>query len=61
MTKKHYELIAKVIRQETESYPKHSPEYLAIGFLVSNLAEKLKGDNINFNSDRFFRACGLEE
>ena len=59
MTRKDYEAIARIIRENMgyhipESGPEiHAPE------LVTALADYMAQDNLRFNRDRFVNACGL--
>lgn len=71
MTKKDYELIAGVIREQciehngSLSVPYESDEYYAryegkidaLEYLVDNLARKLSADNPRFDAKIFRKAC----
>jgi len=56
MTKRDYELIAKVLRVELEKFP--SAEFVITG-LASSFARVLKEDNPAFQSEKFFQAALL--
>jgi len=47
MTRKHFELIAKVLRAESAPYD-----------LCKRMAEAFHYENANFNEARFLEACG---
>lgn len=58
MTKKDYELIASVLRDEyIYSPPEHKKVIEGVAELM---AQRLRGDNIRFDSLRFYQACGIE-
>lgn len=66
MTRKDYELIAKVINplvEGLEVLTKVKPEaYTHISVvreLVNNLSDKLQADNPRFDRGKFWQACGL--
>lgn len=60
MTKKDYELIAKVIREDFEDFKelKVHPSHWH-GLLVSELAMAFHQDNHKFDWLKFKRACGI--
>jgi hypothetical protein len=66
MSKKDYVLIASVIRDSVEGQKEGSHRVVSsANAVISNIAyymaEKLKGDNIKFDSGRFLTACGVEQ
>ena len=52
MTKKDYELVAKVIRETGVS--EHFKKIVAI-----NLAEAFRNENPDFKGSKFFEVCGI--
>lgn len=54
MTKKDFELIANVLYQA-------KVEGLQVEEIIERFAEVLKGRNIKFNTEKFFKACGVIE
>lgn len=57
MTRKDYQLIAKVI-SETLDHMGNNPSYrLAIDTLTNSLCHELTADNPRFNDRRFWEAC----
>lgn len=69
MTRKDYEMIAKVISQTKEFYEKDIPYNYMVSQvqlsgsissrLVDHLSNLLKEDNSRFDSERFREACGF--
>jgi hypothetical protein len=69
MTRKDYEMIAKVISQTKEFYEKGIPDNYMVSQvllsasvssrLVDHLSDALKEENPRFNPERFREACGL--
>ena len=62
MTKKDYELIADVIKENFESFKSlevHPSHYQHL--LVSELAKALHQDNVRFDWRKFKQACGVIE
>lgn len=62
MTKKDYEKIAAVLRQNQGKYDlgnDNTPPYVVLSDLASDLAVMLQFDNDRFNQDKFLEACGL--
>lgn len=55
MTKKDYELIARVLL-ESKEYLQEMKHWV----LVHNMADELKKTNPLFDSVKFFQACGFE-
>lgn len=49
MTRKHYKIIAEAIRNE-----------INIVRVVDNLVIAFQNDNKNFDSDKFYEACGIK-
>jgi hypothetical protein len=64
MTRKDFELIARVIRQTRDVSTEDSPEFIE-GQLTMNdavaqaLAAELWATNERFDADRFRKACGV--
>jgi len=58
MTKKHYIIIAELIKENIFTM-NNGGVVLHIG-LVNCLLEEMKKDNPNFKEDIFLNACGLE-
>lgn len=58
MQRRHYELIARIIREEQAS-SKSQLAKAAIKNIARSFAEELASDNPNFDRSRFFEACGL--
>ena len=59
MTKKDYELIAGVLRQEVKYEFNLTCQEVIIS-LVHNMAKHLEKANPRFDRDRFLKACGIE-
>ncbi len=57
MTKKDYELIARVIKKEAEKWKAESKYAFAISAIAYNLAEELGKENTRFRKDLFINAC----
>ena len=55
MTKKEYEKFAELIREYV-----NNGDLLSITDVVDGMCVIFKKDNINFDKDRFIRACNLE-
>lgn len=58
MTRKHYEAIARIIRDAEASQFKTKAGTLA--YVTLALADMLAQDNPRFDRTRFFEACGRE-
>jgi hypothetical protein len=58
MTRKHFKLIADVLR-EAHSHPLCQGE--TIDRLAEEFADALKHTNPNFKKDKFLRACGFTQ
>ena len=59
MTRKHYNAIAKVLRQELDNGAIATRETMLLYVSIcTNLAVTMKADNPNFSTDRFLDACG---
>lgn len=56
MTKKDYILIANVLANTYET-SKNNAERDTVIAIISQLVDKLKADNANFNADTFRKAC----
>ncbi len=54
MTRKDFELIARVLKDIIQTDTRHL-EYIAAEF-----ADALKSTNANFDRERFLKACGVE-
>ncbi len=67
MTRKDYKILAESIRKSGEYFAtvysnddiRETLTATAIGNVVTGLCEVLKQDNPNFNSDKFYEACGI--
>lgn len=55
MTRKHFELIAEILRSQEP--PTYSDDYYIWSDIVDEFCDKLKGENPNFDSERFRKAC----
>ena len=65
MTKKHYEMIARIIAQGREEANKdnrfsHGGQ-TALGLLSARLAKEFEKDNPRFDSAKFLAACGIDQ
>lgn len=60
MTKKDYELIAKVIRREAEKWKPDSGQARIIDDIFQSFCDELARVNPNFDQDKFLTACGVE-
>lgn len=56
MTRKDYEVIAKVIHDHADRAGAFRDE---VEFLAVNMANNLYGTNPRFDRERFMRACGF--
>ena len=59
MTRKDYELIAKVINKRVSKSVSHFPEDLTV--LAEDIAVALQDTNPSFDQHRFLKACGVRE
>jgi hypothetical protein len=59
MTRKDYQLIAKVLKYQSEVGMKDNRKEEVIRYIAEHLAIELKKDNERFNADTFFLASGL--
>lgn len=58
MTRKHFELIASVLRQEfAVASPLSADQQLLFDGLVSSFANNLSDENPRFDRQRFVKAC----
>ena len=57
MSKKHYEQIARIIREAKDRNDKSSQ--VAVDEVAKEMAVTFKMDNSNFNGVRFLNACGI--
>lgn len=58
MTRKDYELIAKVINRNTVSLSESA--FIDFAKMAEDLATELETENPRFDRQRFLTACGLE-
>ena len=56
MKKKHYELIARIVKQHNEFHHSNVADSLA-----SEFARELYFENPKFDKHKFYKACGLSE
>ena len=56
MTRKHYRLIAKIIKDST-TYDSYGDVIVHKEDLINDLCYMFKDDNNLFNKDRFIEAC----
>lgn len=61
MTKKDYEMIARVIKGNREYSLMTKPQIKAIDNLAFDLSHVLHLENVRFDSKRFLAACGSEQ
>ena len=59
MTKKHYILLANVIKANYNYDLLTKPQQKAVSNLAYDLAHTLKLQNARFDQDRFLIACGI--
>lgn len=59
MQRRHYELIARIVREELETVNSQLAK-AAIKNIALSFADELASDNPNFDRSRFFEACGLD-
>lgn len=57
MSKKHYKLIASMIRQVIAAHG----ESMHVTLIIHGLCDILKSDNRNFNKQKFLDACYPDE
>ncbi len=64
MTKKDYELIAKVISNIENEYEQPNGEFWSLGYMTylvaRQFAEELGNDNPRFDNETFMKACGYK-
>jgi hypothetical protein len=64
-SKRHYEAIAKVIKEHNESFPdvienhSYTQDSCSCELMILDLVWMLERDNPNFDRVRFIDACGL--
>jgi hypothetical protein len=58
MTRKHYQLLADMIRREYEVYENDAATLASV---ADTLATICKADNPRFDRDRFLEACGMPD
>lgn len=61
MSRKDYKLLAQVIAEVFGDFAKYSEARDLKPHLVRAMCRALKGDNHNFDRDKFIEACGSEE
>ncbi len=59
MTRKHYEAVARIIRDTYEQNEGHASGTIA--HIAERFAEVAQADNARFNTARFLEACGIVE
>ena len=59
MTKKDYELIARVLSEFANDCDKHEHAYRIIGRVSAYMSRELGKDNLRFDSAKFMKACGF--
>lgn len=59
MTRKDYELIAKVFRNLSDDFSNGGSDEVSLSLVASELAEQLSAMNPRFDSRRFLDACGV--
>lgn len=57
MSKKHYEQIARIVREAKDRHDEVSQ--VALDEAAKEIAVMFKMDNSNFNGVRFLNACGI--
>lgn len=60
MSRKHYEAVARVIRDERENWDVGGEVQVALNYLAQNLAGVFAADNPNFDRQRFLAAARKE-
>lgn len=58
MTKKHFKVLAEIIRQANENAKAWQKAEDVILFIAQELCSECKRENQNFDKDRFLAACG---
>lgn len=58
MTRKDYELIAKVLKEARED-SESGEEKLRVRLIAAKLADEFSDRNERFDRNRFFKACGI--
>lgn len=61
LTRKHFQLMAEIIRLEVKFHDKDSEEFKAVRRVAFDLASMSKADNPNFDRAKFLQACGVSE
>jgi|21_taG_2_1085346.scaffolds.fasta_scaffold86196_2 hypothetical protein len=65
MTRKHYKIIAEAFRESkpsteiTDWITDSNDQHELWEEIVTTVAEALNNNNANFNSDMFYKACGM--
>jgi len=57
MSKKHYILLARVIKSQVLEREGEQESYIVLKKLSQTLAQTLKLDNPRFDSEKFLKAC----
>lgn len=57
MSRKHYEAVARVLREERENWTEDGQVQLALSYVASQLAGVFAADNQAFDRDRFLEAA----
>jgi hypothetical protein len=60
MNRKEYELLAGYLRRYVEANKGNQYEDISRQFAL-NMADLLEAEYVNFNKDRFLKACGIEQ
>lgn len=62
MSRKHYREVADIIKSVHQDYghPADSMTRLAMQALAGRMAVMFKGDNSNFDRQKFMEACGFD-
>ena len=64
MTKKHFQAIAEILKEEFEQYGPNTTARTISKEISNDLAKKMadyfKSENANFDRSRFLSACGVE-
>lgn len=59
LTKKHFEAIAKIMREHHDKEHKHTETYNTVDEIIGDLASYLRDENPLFDWIRFVKACGI--
>lgn len=58
MSRKDYQAVAKVLREEREDWGSEGSVQLALSYVASRLAGVFADDNARFDRDKFLAAAG---